>query len=270
VKLFATDVFTPNDFPEHTYIGRDGERLEKELGRAVQTPKVVVSISGPSKSGKTVLVERVVGTDSMIQISGIEIRSGEDLWAQTLSWMNAPTTTSTQTGSTSSNQVGGEAGGKGSLIFAEATGKASVQHTTAEAASRTETRSEAGLAQVVREIGGSSFVVFLDDFHYIPADVQPDVAKQIKAAAERGVRVCVATVPHRSDNVVRNNPELRGRLAQVDTTFWAEAELQQIAVAGFDKLQVDLDSSVTLRLAREACGSPQLMQRICLDTCFAL
>jgi hypothetical protein len=270
VKLFPTEVFTPNEFPEHTYIGRDGERLERELERAFATPKVVVSISGPSKSGKTVVVEKVLGPDNMIPVSGIEIRSGEDLWTRTLSWMEAPVTTSVQTGSTRSSQVGGEAGTKGSIFIAEASGKAAYQQTAGTSETKTETRTASDLAQVAREVAGSSFAIFLDDFHYIPNDAQPEVARQIKAAAERGVRICVATVPHRSDNVVRNNAELRGRLAQVDTTFWTVAELQKIALVGFEKLQAELSPAVTLRFAREACGSPQLMQRICLDACFSL
>jgi archaellum biogenesis ATPase FlaH len=55
MKLFAVDVFTPNDFPEYTYVPRTGDDLEKRLADAIATPKVVVSLSGPSKSGKTVL-----------------------------------------------------------------------------------------------------------------------------------------------------------------------------------------------------------------------
>ena len=60
MRLYATDVFTPNDFPEHTYVRREGEDLEQRLERALATPKVVVSISGPSKSGKTVLDRKSV------------------------------------------------------------------------------------------------------------------------------------------------------------------------------------------------------------------
>ena len=95
------------------------------------------------------------------------------------------------------------------------------------------------------------------------------MARQLKAAGERGIKICTATVPHRADNVVRNNPELRGRLAQVDTTFWSPSELAEIAKAGFAKLQVKLPPAKMMDIAREACGSPQLMQRICLDVCFA-
>jgi hypothetical protein len=104
----------------------------------------------------------------------------------------------------------------------------------------------------------------------IPTAAQEDVARQLKAAGEKGIKICTATVPHRADNVVRSNPELRGRLAQVDTTFWSPPELLEIANAGFSKLQVSLPAPKLMDIAREACGSPQLMQRICLDVCFNL
>ena len=76
------------------------------------------------------------------------------------------------------------------------------------------------LRQVVKEIGGSSFVVFVDDFHYIPKDVQKEIGQQIKEAAEGGVRICTASAPHRSDDVVRSNTELRGRVTAIDTDYW--------------------------------------------------
>jgi adenylate kinase family enzyme len=54
--------------------------LEATLNRALDTPKVVASIFGPSKSGKTVLAEKLIGKDNLIQISGAEVQSGDDLW----------------------------------------------------------------------------------------------------------------------------------------------------------------------------------------------
>jgi hypothetical protein len=48
----------------------------------------------------------------------------------------------------------------------------------------------------------------------------------------------------------------------------AVGELAQIAITGFSKLLVDITEEQANRLADEACGSPQLMQRICLDVCF--
>jgi hypothetical protein len=118
------------------------------------------------------------------------------------------------------------------------------------------------------EIGGSDFVVFVDDFHYIEATVREEIGRQIKAAAERGVRICTASVPHRSDDVVRSNTELRGRVTAVDMTYWSANELEEIAYKGFRELNVDLAPSVLQGLSNEAFGSPQLMQAISLNFCF--
>jgi hypothetical protein len=270
MKLFAVDVFTPNDFPEFTYVTRQGPDLEQRLRDALATPKSPISISGPSKSGKTVLIEKTVGKDNMISVSGAEVRSGADLWARVFAWMGGPSTVASLSSSQTAHRTGGEAGAKGGIPFiADASGKLSYDQTRTSANARTETETVDSLGAIAKEISNSDFVILLDDFHYIPKEAQSDVAMQIKAAAERGIRICVATVPHRADDVVRTNHELRGRLAQIDTMFWTSAELQQIAEVGFPKLGIDLPPHHAIRLAEEACGSPQLMQRICLDVCFA-
>jgi hypothetical protein len=109
--------------------------------------------------------------------------------------------------------------------------------------------------------------VLLDDFHYIPNDLQVDIGRQIKTAAERGIRIIAASVPHRSDDVVRSNAELRGRTQNIDTEFWTDAELLEIARLGFLALNIALGDTTLRALAQNACGSPQLMQRICLTVC---
>ena len=116
MALKATEVFVPGAFPHHTYVEREGERLEDALRDAVSTPGQVVSISGPSKSsksGKTVLVERVVGQDLLIPITGASLHSPDDVWNRALDWMDVPSTTSgTQT---VAGKLGGEVAGKGSV-----------------------------------------------------------------------------------------------------------------------------------------------------------
>ena len=85
---------------------------------------------------------------------------------------------------------------------------------------------------------------------------------------EKGIRICTASVPHRSDDVVRSNPELRGRVTAIDMSYWTTDELEQIAFRGFRELNVDLAPAVIRALANEAFGSPQLMQAISLNFCF--
>ena len=74
-------VFVPTGQPTHTYVRRDDARLEQELIDAIETPNMVVSISGPSKSGKTVLFRRVVKPDDSLDLSGSQIKSVDDFFS---------------------------------------------------------------------------------------------------------------------------------------------------------------------------------------------
>jgi len=267
--LKATEVFTPGDYPNHTYVQRNSAAMEERLRNALDTPGEVVSVSGPSKSGKTVLVQRVVGSDNLIAISGAGIRTPDELWERILDWMDVPTGQST----TRAVQAGGTVGASGTLSgglpILKAGGTTSAEFRVEGTASSTSERGRRGLPDVVKEIGGSEFIVFIDDFHYMHRDVQVEVALAIKDAAAQKVKVIVASVPHRADDVVRSNPELRGRVRNVDVGYWNIAELREIGTKGFPLLNMTVPAASVDRLASEASGSPQLMQAMCLDVCFA-
>ena len=90
--------------------------------------------------------------------------------------------------------------------------------------------------QVVREIGGSDFVILLDDYHYMPEPTQVEVAKVRNSLAESGVKICTALVPHRAEDLLKANAELRGRLVSIEIPEWELDELRLIAERGFDAL----------------------------------
>lgn len=271
MPLKATDVFVPGAYPEYTYVEREGDQLENTLRDALDTPGQVVSLSGPSKSGKTVLVEKVVGKDLLIPISGASLKSSDQVWEKALDWMGAPTTELRTV--THGTKIGGEVGAKGGynipfLAKAEvsATGKGEKRSETTSAYS-SERR---GLPQIVKEIGGSDFVILIDDFHYMPRDVQPEVAKSLKEAVRLGIKIVTAAVSHRGDDIIRANPELRGRVRAIDLKYWQPSELAKIADYGFSALNVGIDKYTISTLTEETAGSPQLMQSLCLQTCFVL
>jgi hypothetical protein len=266
-RLAAGDVFTPTSYPTYTYVPRDDLHHERLLRQWKDTSTQIASISGPSKAGKTVLVQRVVGEGSLIVVSGASVRSPDQLWERVLDWWGEPHVTTAsrleQTTEQSARDRGaslGIAGLGGTTKSATTTGTSTTETTLATANRR-------GLPQVVQEIANTSYALLLDDFHYIPATIQSDVAQQLKDAASRGVRICVASVPHRADNVVRALPELRGRVLAIDLDYWPTRDLLVIPKLGFDLLGVHVDPVSLEMFAREAAGSPQLMQSICLWTC---
>jgi hypothetical protein len=165
--------------------------------------------------------------------------------------------------------VGASATGKGGvsiplLAKAEAEGALSGELKRENAVESTAERR--GLSQVVHEIGNSEFVILLDDFHYMLRTVQEEVAKSLKEAVRLGVKIVTASVSHRGDDVVRANPELRGRVKSIDLQYWNHAELEQLVLAGFDTLNIQVDSAAIQRLITESAGSPQLMQLLCLQS----
>lgn len=216
-----TEIFTPSDYPLHTYVKREEDRIEERLREALNTPGEIVSVSGPSKSGKTVLIEQVAGRDNLITVTGAGIANAAEIWERALDWMGAPTSVVQSTTNTISGTAsGGAKGSAGIPLLGAVTAEGSVGIGGSRATAGSETRARSGLLQVVREIANSSYVLLLDDFHYMAPSVQTEVAKQIKDAARQGVKIVTASVPHRSDDVVRSNPELRGRVRAVDTRPW--------------------------------------------------
>jgi hypothetical protein len=265
-KLTAHDVFTPSSFPEHTYVARADDDLEAKLRFALQTKGQIVSLSGPSKSGKTVLVEKVVGKDRLVTVVGAGVREPEQIWSRVLDWLDAPDESTDTKGQQLRTNVRGGLRAGGDFVLARAEGDLNVG--LLKGTTEGETKKRRGLEQVIDELAASDWVLLVDDFHYMTREVQTEVAKQLKEAARRDMKIVTAAVPHRADDVVRANPELRGRVAAVDVGYWHPEDLARIAVAGFDALNVTIDEGSAERLAVEAAGSPQLMQALCLYACF--
>ena len=109
-QLSVTEVFTPNEFPLWTYVERE-QNFDRQLMHALRTPNIIISVSGPSKSGKSVLLQKAVGKDSLIRIFGPQIRAADDVWAAVLDWIEAPASTTEQTTktTTTTTAVGGQA-----------------------------------------------------------------------------------------------------------------------------------------------------------------
>lgn len=264
--LHYHEVFTPNDIPIHTYVDRPEHKLEEKLRDLYKIPNVVVSVSGPSKTGKTVLIKKVVDEALLITVRGSTVKTPEAIWDRILNSLGKPATFSETDGTVKEIFGGAEGGGKVGIPFlAEGQAKGSVGAKKGWSEGQIKTFHRDGLEQVIKEIAKTDFAIFLDDFHYIESSIRTDVGRQIKTAAESGVKILTASVPHRADDVVRSNPELRGRVVGLKLQPWSVPDLIQIARKGFRALNVDLAPSIEQRCAEEAFGSPQLMQSICLN-----
>jgi hypothetical protein len=267
-RLWSSQVFTPNGYPSRTYVVRDELHHEQLLREWMRQSTQIASVSGPSKAGKTVLVQRVVGEGNLITVSGASVRTPDQLWDRVLDWWGEPHATTASKAESSTDSEGHEKQANLGLVgLAQAGGRMSSGNQHSETATTQATVNRRGLVQVVQELANTPHTILLDDFHYIPSAIQNDVAQQLKDAASRGVRICVASVPHRSDNLVRALPELRGRVLAIDVDYWNRRDLLRIPQLGLPLLNFEVDQASLQMFATEAAGSPQLMQSICLWMC---
>src|SRR2546428_11758889 len=108
--LPAQEVFTPGTFPTHTYVAQRNHGYEEQLKRSLLVKGFLVSILGPSKSGKTVLVDKVLG-NSAVKISGSDISSTVDLWQHVLARIGERVERSQESVESRSRQLSAGAGG---------------------------------------------------------------------------------------------------------------------------------------------------------------
>lgn len=264
----ATDVFTPGALPEYTYFDREHLGLEYRLLEAIETKGMISSVAGPSKSGKTVLCESVIGTRGMLLLPGGGINEEPLFWRRLRGKLKLPvqqTTTAAQSKSADFTAKG-EAS-MGIKLLAQAKGGIEgTLGTEREQGQSDEYEGPDGIA-LLEYLRNHGFTLVIDDFHYIAPNVQRSIAEQLKEAARAGTKIVTVSVSHRSDQAIRANPDLRGRVVTIDIPYWTAEELMAIPNKGFPLLNIDPDLRIIDRLVRESLSSPQLMQALCLQFC---
>lgn len=238
MDLKAQDVFIPGALPESTYVTRKtkiGFTYEERLKQALSMTGYLTSISGPSKIGKTVLCEKIVTLEKLVEITGADFVKKEELWNTIGSKAGMPTVGQSTTVDASNNLM------SESYILTK--------------------------ESVIAYYKQHNLVLLIDDFHYAEIGMQMYIAQQLKDAIRKGFKVIIASLPHRSDDAIRTNPDLQGRISIIDIEAWSKEELKEIPIKGFKQLGIDISQFNIDRLANESISSPQLMQLICLNIC---
>lgn len=256
MSLKAENIFKPGAFPEYTYVSRNYENTgisyELRLKQALRTAGCLTSIIGPSKMGKTILCEQVIGLDNIVEVSGADFNENTDFWAIIAAKVGLP------------------------YMGEITTERASTEGKSEERDSKSEERdskSEKYILskdKIIRYYIENNKILVIDDFHYASTEMQMKMAQQLKDAIRRELKVVVVSLPHRADDAIRQNADLSGRLSLINIETWKEEDLKKIAIKGFDKLEIKITDNIAEKLAVECLTSPQLMQYICLSICTLL
>lgn len=268
-------VFVPGSFPQYSYVSRkfldprtkEPFNPEDEIAEAIKQDGMIAQVVGPSKSGKTRAVENCVGFRRLVLVAGSQITETVSLWDIVLRLLQESHESERER--SEGTMYGAEAKGAGGLNIvglAKAEVELTGKHERTAESTATERFTVDAFHAATSALVKQDKVLFIDDFHTIPVNLQPLVAAQLKAASGLNVTMCLAEVPHHSDSTISALPDLTARVIKIQFQYWSDEDLLQIGVNGFDELNIDLSPASLQALALEASGSPQLMQLICLNT----
>lgn len=266
VKL--NDVFTPGGQPSITYVTRAGLNIEAALRKALSQRNIIVSLTGPTKSGKTVLCKNVLGELAHVWIEGGQIKSEAGLWDKICYELNYPReiTKKASSGDASNNGISaaGQIGVPGTGVTLTGTLGGSKLHSSEIHRSYSIDAMHTALEHLVK----NDICLVIDDFHYIPEEARADIIRTLKGAVFNGLRVILLSTPHRAFEAIKAEAEITGRFKHVTMPSWETDDLEKIAETGFNALNVNCDEGIVQKFATEAQGSPLLMQQFCWNICY--
>lgn len=263
----ASKVFVAGGQPTITYVSRAALSLENKLKSAISDGYSLITVTGATKSGKTVLCKNIISKDESIWISGGEIKTEEEFWDRIVDDLEiAQTQTETASRQTGDTTKGGvKLGANFGIINAGVEFGGDAQSSAVSAKSRTRTRSSKVTA--LKSLSEFQGTIVIDDFHYIENEIQKSLIRALKQKIFDGLRVVVLAIPHRAYDVVKVETEMTGRVRQIEIPKWSSEELSEIPGVGFDRLNADVPDSIRSTLISESFASPHLMQWFCSRIC---
>ncbi|MFL6239305.1 MAG: ATP-binding protein [Actinomycetes bacterium] len=247
-------VFVTEGIPRFTYNPRGSRNLEAEVTEYLNRVGKALSISGPSKCGKTVLVKKLLPEDQAIWLVGSDITSPESFWRGVVDRLNG--FQQVERSHESRREQAGAFGG-GTPI--------SLSSTSAELVGERQSQVRTAVEVARRELQTSKLPVVIDDFHYVPAVVRTELARTIKSLIPT-THVILIAAPYEALQAVESEPDMGGRVRYLRLEPWSTDELAYIAREGFRALNVqDHEGRITAQLAANSFGAPSLMQDLCYE-----
>lgn len=261
LEHLTKNVFVAGRAPDITYNPRNDRQLEAEVRSYLDQSGKALSVSGPTKSGKTVLIARLLPRDSAIWMYGSDLTSAEAFWEKIVDWLGLYD--ALEITDQTAGQVGGTVSGSLGVPSVASVGiSAAAQDTRMSAVKRSRKRA---MADVAREgLETVAVPIVIDDFHYVPTEVRRDIARAIKSIIPI-THVVMIAVPHEAFEAVRREPDMTGRVWNLQIEHWTLDELLHIARSGAEALNLTGADDWGGVLARASYGAPFLMQQLCCD-----
>ena len=180
----ASDVFRPDALPDHTYVERTPENRptnEEFLSHQLTREGVIMSIAGPSKTGKSKLVEHVANSNDylIIKVFGNKVSSIDEIWSEALDSLGEPVEREKHESDTQEEGIVAKIKGRTGFVDSEVSGES--RNTKTEGESETHTRT--GLLQLIDSVDTEKTIFVIEDFHNVGKDIKNQIGPALKEAS---------------------------------------------------------------------------------------
>jgi len=162
----TNDVFVPGGFPKLTYISRSERSLEESLREGKENLCKLITLTGPTKCGKTVLTRNIFPRSDVVWLDGGTFSDEISLWSEINSQLDTFTDTQKSTSDSSTDESQTELFGEGGCLFLKASGKASSTRGKIRTQEQTHSRSLNAKSVAISSLRDTQKPLIIDDFHY--------------------------------------------------------------------------------------------------------
>lgn len=264
------EVFGVTSKPVLSYVER--KQVDNSFREALDSHKQII-VYGSSKQGKTALVSKHLPYHNNLLVSLTPRTQLVDIYQTILSQAGVRITTGVTDRSTTEQSVSAGARFK-AMIPLFGGGEGSVSGTT-KAGSGAETRYEEvpinlelpqPVSDLLHRLGSTKWVI-LENFHYLPDEVQQQFAFDLRAFQELGVRFVILGVWREKNRMAQFNGDLLDRTHEIPVEPWMEEDFRSVATLGASLLNIDFDKDLldaTIQASFSSIGVFQeLLKFIC-------
>ncbi|MFY7739372.1 MAG: AAA family ATPase [Flavobacterium sp.] len=267
--ILVSSVFKTVGIPTVTYVQRNNGQHEKDLSNFLDISGKVCLITGPSKTGKSTLYQKVLKQKKRepLIIACDNEMSVEDFWRKALEEVNFERIISkSKTGQISGTGTFKIGANIGWSWLAKLVGEASLGLTGGESNTKVREKilSRPSAKHLIPLLQNLPYILVIEDFHYLNELVKESLFQQWKAFTDNEVSLIILGTTHHAIDLAYSNRDLIGRIIHLEQGTWDVEDLKKIVNQGFNELKIKIDPKLVKLIAEESVGLPLITQSICL------
>lgn len=166
-------------------------------------------VTGPTKSGKTVLVNKVFPRAENLWIDGGSITTEDSFWELIISDLDGYTEEQIENGDDMQYAISGTTEFEGSILLARTKAGLTGNVTNMERTIILQRRVMSNKGKAISLLQEFKIPLIIDDFHYISKNIQKQIVRALKAPIMFGVPVICIAIPNRKFDPLMWNRNLR-------------------------------------------------------------